>query len=65
MGKKSKRKKPVSARGKPLVSICTPTYNRRRFLPFLIKCYLSQTYPMELMEWIVIYVILKIPEYIK
>ena len=41
MGKKSKRKKPVSARGKPLVSICTPTYNRRRFLPFLIKCYLS------------------------
>ncbi len=54
MGKKRKKNKVVSASGKPLVSICTPTYNRRRFVPFLIKCYLSQTYPMELMEWIVI-----------
>ena len=54
MGKKNKKKKKVSASGKPLVSICTPTYNRRRFVPFLIKCYLSQTYPIELMEWIVI-----------
>lgn len=53
MGKKRK-KKVVSANGKPLVSICTPTYNRRNFIPFLIKCYLSQTYPRELIEWIVI-----------
>jgi len=53
MGKKRK-KKIVSANGKPLVSICTPTYNRRKFIPFLIKCYLSQTYPRELLEWIVI-----------
>ena len=53
MGKKRK-KKGVSSNGKPLVSICTPTYNRRKFIPFLIKCYLSQTYPRELIEWIVI-----------
>ena len=53
MGKK-KRKKKVSAVGKPFVSVCTPTYNRRRFLPFLIKCFQSQTYPSELMEWIII-----------
>jgi glycosyltransferase involved in cell wall biosynthesis len=53
MGKKSK-KKCVSANGKPRVSVCTPTYNRRKFLPALIKCYQNQTYPKELMEWIVI-----------
>jgi len=54
MGKKNRKKKGVSASGKPTVSICTPTYNRRKFIPFLIKCYLSQTYPNELMEWIVV-----------
>jgi|UniRef100_A0A6C0BYG2 hypothetical protein len=54
MGKKNKKKKKVSALGKPFVSICTPTYNRRKFIPFLIKCYQSQTYPRELMEWVII-----------
>ncbi len=53
MGKK-KRKKPISAFGKPLVSICTPTYNRRKFIPFLVKCYLAQNYPREKLEWIVV-----------
>ena len=53
MGKK-KRKKKVSSNGKPFVSICTPTYNRRMFLPALIKCYQAQTYPSELIEWIII-----------
>ena len=53
MGKKG-RKKTVSASGKPTVSVCTPTYNRRMFIPQLIKCYQSQTYPKELMEWIII-----------
>ena len=54
MGKKKNKKKKVSSVGKPFVSVCTPTYNRRRFLPFLIKCFISQTYPRELMEWIII-----------
>ena len=53
MGKKN-RKKTVSASGKPLVSVCTPTYNRRLFIPSLIKCFKSQTYPKEKIEWIVI-----------
>ena len=44
----------MSAGGKPFVSVCTPTYNRRIFIPQLIKCYQSQDYPKELMEWIVI-----------
>jgi len=53
MGKKRGKKK-VSPNGKPFVSICTPTYNRRVFIPILIQNYLAQTYPRELMEWIVI-----------
>jgi len=53
MGKK-KRKKIVSSGGKPFVSVCTPTYNRRHFIPFLIKNFKAQTYPKKLMEWIVI-----------
>ena len=54
MGGKKNRKKKVSASGKPFVSVCTPTYNRRMFIPQLIKCYEAQTYPKELMEWIII-----------
>jgi len=55
MGKKNKRrKKKVSGVGKPFVSVCTPTYNRRTFIPALIKNFLAQTYPQELMEWIVV-----------
>ena len=54
MGKKRKGKKKVSANGKPFVSVCTPTYNRRHFIPFLIQNFQAQTYPKELMEWIVI-----------
>lgn len=37
----------------PLVSIVTPTYNRRRFIPSLINMVQSQTYPRDRMEWIV------------
>lgn len=40
--------------GKPFVSVLTPTYNRRKFLPSLIECYKSQTYPKERMEWIIL-----------
>ena len=37
----------------PLVSIVTPTYNRRRFIPSLIKMVQTQTYPRDRMEWVV------------
>ena len=37
----------------PFVSIVTPTYNRRRFIPSLIKMVQTQTYPRNKMEWIV------------
>lgn len=38
----------------PFVSICMPTFNRRPFIPFIIKCFDSQTYPKEKMEWIIV-----------
>jgi glycosyltransferase involved in cell wall biosynthesis len=37
----------------PFVSVVTPTYNRRKFIPYLIKCYQNQIYPKEHMEWII------------
>jgi glycosyltransferase involved in cell wall biosynthesis len=39
---------------RPFVSVVTPTYNRRRFLPSLIECYKNQTYPKDCMEWIIL-----------
>ena len=48
MGKRKKTKKKVSPNGKPFVSVCTPTYNRRHFIPFLIQNFQAQTYPKEL-----------------
>jgi hypothetical protein len=38
----------------PFVSICTPTFNRRPFIPFIIKCFENQTYPKDKMEWIIV-----------
>lgn len=35
------------------VSVVTPTYNRRRFIPALIEIYRAQTFPKEKMEWII------------
>jgi glycosyltransferase involved in cell wall biosynthesis len=39
---------------RPFVSVLTPTYNRRKFLPSIIECYKSQTYPKDRMEWIIL-----------
>ena len=38
----------------PFVSICTPTFNRRPFIPIIMKCIENQTYPRDKMEWIII-----------
>jgi glycosyltransferase involved in cell wall biosynthesis len=38
----------------PFVSICTPTFNRRPFIPFMIKCFENQNYPKDKIEWIII-----------
>lgn len=38
----------------PFVSLCTPTFNRRPFIPMMLKCFESQTYPKDKIEWIII-----------
>jgi glycosyltransferase involved in cell wall biosynthesis len=39
---------------RPLVSVLTPTYNRRKFIPHLIECFKAQGYPQNKMEWIIL-----------
>ena len=38
----------------PFVSVCTPTFNRRPFIPIMFQCFLNQTYPKDRMEWIIV-----------
>jgi glycosyltransferase involved in cell wall biosynthesis len=38
----------------PFVSVCTPTFNRRPFIPIMIKCFEHQTYPKDKIEWIIV-----------
>ena len=52
MGKKNKSS--LKKCEKPFVTLCTPTFNRRPFIPFMIKCFENQTYPKDRMEWIII-----------
>ena len=47
MGKKKNTKK-------PFVSVCTPTFNRRPFIPIMLKCFEHQTYPKDRIEWIIV-----------
>jgi len=39
---------------KPFVSLCTPTFNRRPFIPMMVECFKHQDYPKSRMEWIII-----------
>jgi len=38
----------------PLVSVCTPTFNRRPFIKNMFSCFLNQTYPKNRIEWIIV-----------
>jgi len=38
----------------PLVSICTPTFNRRPFIQNMFECFRNQDYPKSKMEWIIV-----------
>jgi len=49
MGKKKKANNSL-----PFVSICTPTFNRRPFIPAMIECFNHQTYPKDRIEWIIL-----------
>jgi len=57
MGGAKKNNKPKSIiHGKyyPLVSVCTPTFNRRPFIPIMFDCFRNQTYPKSRIEWIIV-----------
>lgn len=38
----------------PIVSVCTPTFNRRPFIPTMFECFRNQTYPKDRIEWIIV-----------
>ena len=38
----------------PMVSVCTPTFNRRPFIHNMFRCFVNQDYPMHLIEWIIV-----------
>ena len=38
----------------PLVSVCTPTFNRRPFIPTMFECFRNQDYPKNRIEWIIV-----------
>lgn len=43
-----------NSKPKSFVSVCTPTFNRRPFWPYLIRCFELQDYPKNLIEWIIV-----------
>lgn len=54
-GKKpNKSKAIINGKYYPLVSVCTPTFNRRPFIPTMLECFRNQTYPKSRMEWIIV-----------
>jgi hypothetical protein len=38
----------------PFVTMCTPTFNRRPFIPIMLKCFEHQTYPKDKIEWLIV-----------
>ena len=48
------KKKSGTKKDLPFVSVCTPTFNRRPFWEYAIKCFNHQDYPKDKMEWIII-----------
>jgi hypothetical protein len=53
MGKNNKNKNKAN-NFKPMVSVCTPTFNRRPFIPIMLDCFRNQTYPKDRIEWIIV-----------
>jgi glycosyltransferase involved in cell wall biosynthesis len=54
-GKKNNAKASIiNGKYYPLVSVCTPTFNRRPFIPIMFECFKNQTYPAHRIEWIIV-----------
>ena len=54
MGKIKSHTPKLTKKFYPFVSICTPTFNRRPFIPIMFECFKNQTYPKNRMEWIIV-----------
>lgn len=54
MGKMKSHTPKLRKKFYPFVSVCTPTFNRRPFIPIMLECFKNQTYPMDRMEWIIV-----------
>jgi glycosyltransferase involved in cell wall biosynthesis len=50
----SKNKNGQSKKVLPMVSVCTPTYNRRPFIENMFQCFRNQDYPKHRIEWIIV-----------
>lgn len=49
-----RKSKMVDGKYCPFVSVCTPTFNRRPFIPMMFQCFKNQTYPKSCVEWIIV-----------
>lgn len=54
MGKVKSHTPKLTKKFYPFVSVCTPTFNRRPFIPTMFQCFLNQNYPKNRMEWIIV-----------
>jgi glycosyltransferase involved in cell wall biosynthesis len=54
MGKVKAHQPKLKKKFYPFVSVCTPTFNRRPFIPMMLECFKNQTYPKDRMEWIIV-----------
>ena len=54
MGKNTAHTPILKKKFYPFVSVCTPTFNRRPFIPIMFQCFLNQDYPKDRMEWIIV-----------
>jgi hypothetical protein len=54
MGKNTPHTPVLKKKFYPFVSVCTPTFNRRPFIPIMLQCFLNQDYPKDRMEWIIV-----------
>ena len=54
MTNKKNKNKTAYNKKYPLVSICTPTFNRRPFIKTMFECFKNQDYPKSRMEWIIV-----------
>jgi glycosyltransferase involved in cell wall biosynthesis len=47
-------KKKSATQKMPFVSVCTPTFNRRPFIPIMLECFRNQDYSKSRIEWIIV-----------